>query len=99
METRPNDPARWRDAVLPEAEDRLVGAIDQLADFPVLDGTVMRGIAIAADPQTTTPELGGAPPIWSTSSRAPRPSPPTGCATPTRPRWPGRSAPRPSARP
>src|SRR3954470_21435108 len=57
METRPNDPARWRDAVLPAAEDRLVDAIDQLADFPVLDGTVMRVIAIADDPETTTADL------------------------------------------
>src|SRR3954447_4823635 len=57
METRPNDPARWRDAVLPTAEDQLVGAIDQLADFPVLDGTVMRVIAIADDPETTTADL------------------------------------------
>jgi diguanylate cyclase (GGDEF)-like protein/putative nucleotidyltransferase with HDIG domain len=57
MEPRANDPARWRDAVLPDAEDRLVGAIDQLADFPVLDGTVMRVIAIADDPETTTADL------------------------------------------
>src|SRR5436190_3160883 len=35
MEPRSNDPARWRDAVLPEAEERLVGAIDQLADAAV----------------------------------------------------------------
>jgi putative nucleotidyltransferase with HDIG domain len=57
MDTRLNDPARWRDAVLPDAEDRLVGALDQLADFPVLDGTVMRVIAIADDPETTTADL------------------------------------------
>jgi putative nucleotidyltransferase with HDIG domain/diguanylate cyclase (GGDEF)-like protein len=57
MEPRANDPARWRDAVLPHAEDRLVDAIDQLADFPVLDGTVMRVIAIADDPETTTADL------------------------------------------
>src|SRR3954470_16793444 len=57
MEPRSNDPARWRDDVLPAAEDRLVDAIDQLADFPVLDGTVMRVIAIADDPETTTADL------------------------------------------
>src|SRR4051794_28833452 len=57
MDTCLNDPARWRDAVLPDAEDRLVGALDQLADFPVLDGTVMRVIAIADDPETTTADL------------------------------------------
>jgi diguanylate cyclase (GGDEF)-like protein/putative nucleotidyltransferase with HDIG domain len=57
MEPRANDPARWRDAVLPDAEDRLVDAIDQLADFPVLDGTVTRIIAIADDAETTTADL------------------------------------------
>src|SRR4051794_11417473 len=57
MEPRSNDPARWRDDVLPAAEDRLVDAIDRLADFPVLDGTVMRVIAIADDPETTTADL------------------------------------------
>src|SRR3954471_14610630 len=57
MEPRVTDPARWRDAVLPEAEDRLLGAIDQLSDFPVLDGTVSRVIAIADDPETTTADL------------------------------------------
>src|SRR3954462_5413276 len=57
MEPRSNDPARWRDDVLPAAEDRLVDAIDRLADFPVLAGTVMRVIAIADDPETTTAAL------------------------------------------
>jgi diguanylate cyclase (GGDEF)-like protein/putative nucleotidyltransferase with HDIG domain len=57
MDARGIDPARWRDAVAPEAEERLVGAIDQLADFPVLDGTVSRVIAIADDPETTTADL------------------------------------------
>ena len=57
MDLRSTDPARWRDSVSPEAEDRLVGAIDQLADFPVLDGTVTRVIAIADDPETTTADL------------------------------------------
>src|SRR3954454_25338786 len=57
MEPRVTDPARWRDAVLPDAEDRLLGAIDELADFPVLDGTVTRVIAIADDPETTTADL------------------------------------------
>src|SRR4051812_47905860 len=57
MDARGIDPARWRDAVAPEAESRLVGAIDQLADFPLLDGTGSRGIAIADDPETTTADL------------------------------------------
>src|SRR3954449_1910376 len=57
MEPRANDPARRRGAGPPEAEDRLVDAIDRLADFPVLDGTVMRVIAIADDAETTTADL------------------------------------------
>ena len=57
MEPSATDPARWRDAVRPEAEERLLGAIDELADFPVLDGTVSRVIAIADDPETTTADL------------------------------------------
>src|SRR3954468_14109705 len=57
MDPRLNDPARWRDAVLPDAEDRLVGAIDPLAHIPVLDGTGMGVIAIADHPETTTADL------------------------------------------
>src|SRR5215212_4891402 len=57
MESRATDPSRWREAVPHEAEDRLVGAIDELADFPVLDGTVSRVISIADDPETTTADL------------------------------------------
>src|SRR3954470_21450070 len=57
MHPAPLDPARWREDVSIEAEDRLLDAIDTLADFPVLDGTVRRVIAIAADPEATTADL------------------------------------------
>src|SRR4051794_8299464 len=57
MQPRSMDPARWREGVSIDAEDRLLDAIDQLVDFPVLDGTVTRVIAIADDPETTTADL------------------------------------------
>src|SRR3954470_2704869 len=60
MHPAPLDPARWREDVSIEAEDRLLDAIDTLADFPVLDGTVHRVIAIADDPEATTAHLVGA---------------------------------------
>src|SRR5690242_1147307 len=56
---RPLDPARWRDTIAPGAEEQLLGAIERLRDFPVLDGTVQRIIAIADDPDTTTADLVG----------------------------------------
>ena len=55
--SRSTDPARWRDAVLVEAEDKLLDAVDLLNDFPVLDGTVQRVVAIADDADTTTADL------------------------------------------
>src|SRR4051794_15020324 len=57
MPPRSMDPGRWRDTVSPVAEGRIVAALDRLADFPVLDGTVTRVIAIADDPETTTADL------------------------------------------
>src|SRR4051812_15298434 len=57
MHPRSSDPGRWRDMVSPAVEDRIFAAIDRLADFPVLDGTVTRVIAIADDPETTTADL------------------------------------------
>jgi diguanylate cyclase (GGDEF)-like protein/putative nucleotidyltransferase with HDIG domain len=56
---RPLDPARWRDTIAPGAEEQLLEAIETLRDFPVLDGTVQRIIAIADDPDTTTADLVG----------------------------------------
>ena len=60
MQHRSTDPGRWRDTVSPAAEGRILAALDRLADFPVLDGTVTRVIAIADDPETTTADLVGA---------------------------------------
>src|SRR4051812_20720580 len=57
MHPRSSDPGRWRDMVSPAVEDRIFAAIDRLADFPVLDGTVSRVIAIADDPDSTTADL------------------------------------------
>src|SRR3954452_16750288 len=56
---RPLDPYRWRDNVAPGAEEQILGAVETLRDFPVLDGTVQRIIAIADDPDTTTADLVG----------------------------------------
>src|SRR3954449_5385129 len=60
MHAVPPEPAGWREDVSIEAEDRLLDAIDTLADFPVLDGTVQRVIALADDPEATTAHLVGA---------------------------------------
>src|SRR3954465_2279188 len=56
---RPLDPARWRDNVAAGAEEQILEAVETLRDFPVLDGTVQRVIAIADDPDTTTADLVG----------------------------------------
>src|SRR3954468_7902618 len=56
---RPLDPARWRDNVAAGAEEQVLEAVETLRDFPVLDGTVQRVIAIADDPDTTTADLVG----------------------------------------
>src|SRR3954452_9116691 len=56
---RPLDPARWRDNIAAGAEEQVLGAVETLRDFPVLDGTVQRVIAIADDPDTTTADLVG----------------------------------------
>src|SRR3954449_7208150 len=57
--SRPLDPDRWRDHLGTGAEEQILGAIETLRDFPVLDGTVQRIIAIADDPDTTTADLVG----------------------------------------
>jgi len=57
--SRPLDPDRWRDNVAAGAEEQILGAVETLRDFPVLDGTVQRIIAIADDPDTTTADLVG----------------------------------------
>jgi diguanylate cyclase (GGDEF)-like protein/putative nucleotidyltransferase with HDIG domain len=57
MDARVIDSARWREAVAPDAEERVLEAVETLAGFPVLDGTVQRIIAVADDPDTTTADL------------------------------------------
>ena len=51
------DHGAWRDALDPRVERRLVATIDQLADLPVLDGTVRRILALCDDPDASTAEL------------------------------------------
>jgi putative nucleotidyltransferase with HDIG domain len=55
--TRAADRGAWRDAIDPHVEERLTGAIDALAEFPVLDGTVLRILSLCDDPEATTAEL------------------------------------------
>lgn len=55
--TRATDGARWRDAVDPRIEQRLAAAIDELAQLPVLDATVLRILAAVDDPDSTTADL------------------------------------------
>ena len=47
----------WRAGLDPEVEERLVQAIDEVARFPVLDGTVMRILSLCDDPEATTAEI------------------------------------------
>jgi diguanylate cyclase (GGDEF)-like protein/putative nucleotidyltransferase with HDIG domain len=54
---RATDSPHWRDAVVPDVEERLVVALDELADFPVLDATVLRVLAIVDDPESSTGDL------------------------------------------
>lgn len=54
---RATDGARWRDAVDPAVEDRLAAAIDELAQLPVLDDTVLRILAAVDDPDSSTAQL------------------------------------------
>jgi len=55
--TRATDCGAWRDAIDPAVESRLTGAIDELAELPVLDGTVLRILGLCDDPDATTAEL------------------------------------------
>ena len=55
--TPAKDCGAWRDAIDPRVEARLHGAIDTLAEFPVLDGTVLRILALCDDPDATTAEI------------------------------------------
>jgi putative nucleotidyltransferase with HDIG domain len=55
--THATDCGTWRDAIDPRVEARLNGAIDALAEFPVLDGTVLRILGLCDDPEATTAEI------------------------------------------
>ena len=55
--TPAKDRGAWRDAIDPAVEARLTGAIEALADFPVLDGTVLRVLSLCDDPEATTAEI------------------------------------------
>jgi putative nucleotidyltransferase with HDIG domain/diguanylate cyclase (GGDEF)-like protein len=58
MEALPaTDCAHWTSAVDPAGAKDCSGAIATLADFPVLDATVMRVIALCDDENTTTADL------------------------------------------
>jgi putative nucleotidyltransferase with HDIG domain len=49
--------ARWREAVDPQVEGRLTTAIDELAQLPVLDATVLRVLDALDDADSTTADL------------------------------------------
>jgi diguanylate cyclase (GGDEF)-like protein/putative nucleotidyltransferase with HDIG domain len=53
------DCAHWKAAVDPVAATACSGAIETLADFPVLDATVQRVIALCDDENATTADLVG----------------------------------------
>jgi putative nucleotidyltransferase with HDIG domain len=55
--TLATDCGAWRDAIDPRVEARLNGAIDALAEFPVLDGTVLRILGLCDDPDASTAEI------------------------------------------
>jgi putative nucleotidyltransferase with HDIG domain len=55
--TTATDCGTWRDAIDPRVEARLNGAIDALAEFPVLDVTVLRILGLCDDPEATTAEV------------------------------------------
>ncbi|MBA2638215.1 MAG: hypothetical protein H0U79_08375 [Solirubrobacterales bacterium] len=52
-----SDHDAWRAALDPDVEARLVRAIDELAQFPVLDGTVLRVSELCDDANATTADL------------------------------------------
>lgn len=55
--TRATDGARWRESVDPAVEDRLAAAIDELAQLPVLDSTVLEILNAVDDPTSNTADL------------------------------------------
>jgi diguanylate cyclase (GGDEF)-like protein/putative nucleotidyltransferase with HDIG domain len=58
MEARhATDCAPWRESIDPVAARSVAGAIDELAEFPVLDATVLRVIALCDDEDSTAADL------------------------------------------
>src|SRR3954447_4659279 len=51
------DCAPWKDGIDPVAARSIAGAIDDLAEFPVLDATVLRVIALCDDQDSTAADL------------------------------------------
>jgi diguanylate cyclase (GGDEF)-like protein/putative nucleotidyltransferase with HDIG domain len=51
------DCAPWREGIDPVAARNVAGAIDDLAQFPVLDATVLRIIALCDDQESTAADL------------------------------------------
>jgi putative nucleotidyltransferase with HDIG domain len=55
--TRATEGARWSELIDPQVEARLSTAIDELAQLPVLDATVLRVLDALDDPESTTADL------------------------------------------
>ena len=51
------DCAPWKDSIDPVAARSVAGAIDELAEFPVLDATVLRVIALCDDQESNAADL------------------------------------------
>jgi putative nucleotidyltransferase with HDIG domain/diguanylate cyclase (GGDEF)-like protein len=51
------DCAPWKEGIDPDAARSIAGAIDELAEFPVLDATVLRVIALCDDQDSTAADL------------------------------------------
>ncbi|MDX6725463.1 MAG: hypothetical protein QOK49_268 [Baekduia sp.] len=58
MEAKPaTDCAPWKESIDSDAARSIAGAIDDLAEFPVLDATVLRVIALCDDEESTAADL------------------------------------------
>jgi len=54
---RAKDGMSWKDGIDPRAFNKVAGAIGELAEFPVLDATVMRILRLCDDMETTAADL------------------------------------------
>jgi diguanylate cyclase (GGDEF)-like protein/putative nucleotidyltransferase with HDIG domain len=57
---RATDCTPWKEGIDPRAFNKVAGAIGELAEFPVLDATVMRILRLCDDIETTAADLVGA---------------------------------------